>query len=452
MKKIMLSMLFGLSLLLVIAIPTFATNDIDFSRDVSTFALDDPISDGNYRFTGQVPNTMLRTSSYYYADVNTQFTDTIGSGDSNFYLITIPSAGKISVALTGISGVDNDLYLLTTSGTILVGSENPAGDNEYVYTIQNAGQYFVLVNNYAGYSASAYSLAILYSTTYDVGELDNYFWQAKTKDEYFLVNQNIDSFIDEDYMTFTLTSASTAVVKFSSNETTYKAEIYKVTANGQLDTIYSEYATSASGDGVTGPLALTAGQYYFRVFPTSSSYGSNYLFAVNAFYNNIYEIYHANSTLQNLVYRNHQDYISLYANGLPLGSLGWGFVNNTISVNGVSHLFSVSAGGGTRYHPNVPLDFVSGVGVYVKGQYYNHNTVRVRVENVNYFYSDHYVDSIGNDHSVQFNFHTSELEAQPPMYYVFDIATGQCIAFMAVFHDDIYPLPNGSASSFTEYE
>jgi hypothetical protein len=188
------------------------------------------------------------------------------------------------------------------------------------------------------------------------------------------------------------------------------------------------------------------------VFTKSGFWHPNHILALNSLYDNIYELYHTDSTLQYLVYRNYPTYIALYANGVPFGSASWEYDSN-VNMGGIIHAFEVSASSNTRYHNGYPLEFVTGVGIYQKGQDYYYNTVMVRMVNVNYFYYNSYISNgtgVVDTDSINTGDYGNENQ-QPPMYFVFDIATGDCIAFKADFHDEFYPLPNGSTSAFTPY-
>jgi hypothetical protein len=125
-------------------------------------------------------------------------------------------------------------------------------------------------------------------------------------------------------------------------------------------------------------------------------------------------------------------------------------------MGGIIHTFEVGAFSNTRYHSDQPLEFVTGIGIYQKGQNSYYNTVMVRMVDVYYDYYDSYISTNGTGTVDADSINTADVygdddDQQPPMYFVFDIATGECIAFKADFHDEFYPLPNGSTSAFTPY-
>jgi hypothetical protein len=84
--------------------------------------------------------------------------------DKDYFKIDLPANKKIRIDMAGPSGVDYDLYLVTSSGAGLASSEGTTASESLTYTNgASARTVYVKVQSYSGFNAaSAYTLTISY--------------------------------------------------------------------------------------------------------------------------------------------------------------------------------------------------------------------------------------------------------------------------------------------------
>lgn len=84
--------------------------------------------------------------------------------DKDFYRVDLPAGKKIRVDMSGPSGVDYDLYLVTSSGAGLASSEGTTASESLTYTNgTSARTVYIKVQSYSGSSTSTpYTLTISY--------------------------------------------------------------------------------------------------------------------------------------------------------------------------------------------------------------------------------------------------------------------------------------------------
>lgn len=86
------------------------------------------------------------------------------ASDKDFFKVNLAAGQKIRVDMTGPSGVDYDLYLVTSSGAGLASSEGTTASESLTYTNgSSARTVYIKVQSYSGSSTSSgYSLAVSY--------------------------------------------------------------------------------------------------------------------------------------------------------------------------------------------------------------------------------------------------------------------------------------------------
>ncbi len=85
------------------------------------------------------------------------------STDQDFYKITVPAGRTLTVKMTGPSGKDYDLYLLSSTGSTLKSSLGTTATETVTYTnsTSSTATYYIKVIGYSGaYSTTSYNLAI----------------------------------------------------------------------------------------------------------------------------------------------------------------------------------------------------------------------------------------------------------------------------------------------------
>jgi serine protease len=80
-----------------------------------------------------------------------------GSGDADFYRVSLPAGKRLTATMTPNANSDYELYLYNSSGTAIAWSENGRGLAETV-TVTNSGTsavtYYVRVHYYGGGTGS----------------------------------------------------------------------------------------------------------------------------------------------------------------------------------------------------------------------------------------------------------------------------------------------------------
>ena len=133
------------------------------ANSTSTAPVSFSITNANASASEVEPNGTIATA-------NTLGTATTASGfissatDKDYFKITLPANKKIRVDMAGPSGVDYDLYLVTSSGAGLASSEGTTASESLTYTNgATARTVYIKVQSYSGSSTTTpYTLTISY--------------------------------------------------------------------------------------------------------------------------------------------------------------------------------------------------------------------------------------------------------------------------------------------------
>jgi len=107
-------------------------------------------------------NTIATANAVGTATTVTGFVSSVS--DKDYFKIDLPANKKIRVDMTGPSGVDYDLYLVTSAGAGLASSEGTTASESLTYTNgTSARTVYIKVQSYSGFSTtSGYTLTINY--------------------------------------------------------------------------------------------------------------------------------------------------------------------------------------------------------------------------------------------------------------------------------------------------
>ncbi|MBK8724468.1 MAG: M4 family metallopeptidase [Holophagaceae bacterium] len=173
------------------------------------------------------------------------------TGNPDFFALTLAAGQKVTIAMTGPTGVDWDLALKNSAGTTLTSSTGSTATENVTYTNSGASALTVYANVYvySGTSATPYNLALSYvtpppSVTYNEVEANNTIATANTvPDTATKVVGYIGSSTDNDYFKVTVGAGKTlAVAMTGPTGTTYDYDLYFYNAAG---------TSLASGTGST---------------------------------------------------------------------------------------------------------------------------------------------------------------------------------------------------------
>lgn len=264
-------------------------------------------------------------NSAIYIDLDTVYNDTLtAEGQSNWYYVNVPTAGKLTAYMQTLAdpNIDYDLTLYTyntSSGTL----ENPINSqygpttNEQLSSVIQPGYYFVCINSYSGFdSANPYYFIIKYSQTYDSGEPDDNIAQARQKtDNYFVVNQTLDNQFDVDWIYLSLSVSKSLFMTLGNvpTECTYKLDVFDSNLNG-IGTL---------SQNTTALIELQPGTYYFRV-STENGSGSGYSLTVTEVANTVSSVYGHSLDWKYILYKTPSGELFANDNSVTVsGSLKW---------------------------------------------------------------------------------------------------------------------------------
>ncbi len=323
-----------------------------------------------------------------YIGLDTVYSDVLTEeGQSNWYYVYVPTAGKLTAFVQTLPNVNIDYDLTVYKYNLSTGmleapvysQYGPAMD-EQLSSIVQPGYYFICVNSYSGFDAlNPYYFIIQYSQSYDSAEPDDNILQAPQKTgSYFSVNQTLDNQFDVDWMRISLSTAKSMFITLGNvaSPCVYKMDIFDSNFNG-LGTL---------SQNTNGLISLQAGTYYFRV-RSQSGFGSGYTLTVNQVANSISSIYGRSSDSRYILYTTPSG--ELYSNDSKVtnnGELNW------------RRVFYFSYGGSYTQRTqeiSCGINKISGLGVY--GSYTSTSTevgnisncFRIPVTNAlyTYFYS-----------------------------------------------------------------
>jgi subtilisin family serine protease len=173
------------------------------------------------------------------------------TGNPDFFALTLAAGQKVTINMTGPSGVDWDLALKNSAGTTLTSSTGSTTTESVTYTNTGASALTVYANVYvySGTSATPYNLALSYvtpppSVTYNEVEANNSIAAANTvPDTATKIVGYVGSSTDNDYFKVNVGAGKTLNVKMTGpTGSTYDYDLYFYNAAGtQL----------ASGTGAT---------------------------------------------------------------------------------------------------------------------------------------------------------------------------------------------------------
>jgi hypothetical protein len=173
------------------------------------------------------------------------------TGNPDFFALTLAAGQKVTINMTGPSGVDWDLALKNSAGTTLTSSTGSTTTESVTYTNTGASALTVYANVYvySGTSATPYNLALSYvtpppSVTYNEVEANNSIAAANAvPDTATKIVGYVGSSTDNDYFKVNVGAGKTLNVKMTGpTGSTYDYDLYFYNAAGtQL----------ASGTGAT---------------------------------------------------------------------------------------------------------------------------------------------------------------------------------------------------------
>ena len=133
------------------------------ANSASSAAVTFTLANASASATETEPNNTIATANVLGAA--TTATGFISSAsDKDYFRVDLPANKKIRVDMTGPSGVDYDLYLVTSSGAGLASSEGNTASESLTYTNgSSARTVFIKVQSYSGFSTTAgYTRTISY--------------------------------------------------------------------------------------------------------------------------------------------------------------------------------------------------------------------------------------------------------------------------------------------------
>lgn len=213
----------------------------------------------------------------YNISVDTNYSDVLTTASpESYYLFTVSSTVKLTALMvhsaTTNSNIDIRLYRQdpSTSSYNLVAESHYAGaSSEQLSEIATPGAYLLEAYAVEPVSGGSISFIVQTSTGYDGNEGDDNFWQAKPLGATVGVSGNLDNASDQDFHTFTLSTATTINYSLTGGGS-YEARLYYDT--GAL-------AFTLPND-VIASLPIPAGTYYWAI---SSPTGATAPYTFSAF-------------------------------------------------------------------------------------------------------------------------------------------------------------------------
>ncbi|MBL0211204.1 MAG: S8 family serine peptidase [Holophagaceae bacterium] len=192
-------------------------------------------------FTEIEPNNTIAAANAVAASYTAIKGNHAATGNPDFFALTLLAGQKLSINMTGPTGVDWDLALKNSAGTNLASSTGGTATESLSYTNTGAAAMTVYTNVYvySGTSATPYNLALGYvtpppSVTFNEAEANNSIAAANAvPDNATKVVGYIGSTTDNDYFAVNVGASKTLNVKMTGpTGTTYDYDLYFYNAAG----------------------------------------------------------------------------------------------------------------------------------------------------------------------------------------------------------------------------
>ncbi|HET8714877.1 MAG TPA: PKD domain-containing protein, partial [Holophagaceae bacterium] len=145
---------------------TFTAKDSTGASDSATRTVTvNPAAAGGGAFAEVEPNNGISSANAVSPAFNAITGHLTSSSDVDYFALSLQPGQKLSIAMTGPSGVDWDLYLKSSSGSTLTSSLGGTAHESLSYTNSGSSAITVYpeVTVYSGTSATNYTLALTYS-------------------------------------------------------------------------------------------------------------------------------------------------------------------------------------------------------------------------------------------------------------------------------------------------
>lgn len=216
----------------------------------------------------------------YGASIGSTYTAYIGtSGDQDFYRVTATCDGTLNVSMSVPSGLDYDVELQNSSGSVLAGSYKGAGTAEsFSATVSNNTTYYMRVYGYSGANSSSSSYSLSSSLTnctvsdpYEYNDSVSYAYPVSPGTTY---TSKISKSGDMDWYKFT-TSSPMHINLSMTVPAGLDYDIVLMDAN--TNTLTGSYAGAGQSESISYDLP-SASTYYLRI------YGYNNVYSTTASY------------------------------------------------------------------------------------------------------------------------------------------------------------------------
>ncbi|MBS1766368.1 MAG: PKD domain-containing protein [Acidobacteria bacterium] len=142
-----------------------ATDNTGASSSATRVVTVNPAASAGGTFAEVEPNNSISTANAVAASFNAITGHLTSSSDKDYFALALQPGQTLSIAMTGPSGKDWDLYLRNSAGSTLASSTGSTANENLSYT--NAGATVMTVYPevvvYSGTSSSPYTLALTYS-------------------------------------------------------------------------------------------------------------------------------------------------------------------------------------------------------------------------------------------------------------------------------------------------